>query len=86
MTPNHNQVYCTSTDKNFKISPVKDLNFNHYKYIPVSGRGSGNNDLLSPLELKTLNLMNLKKVKVKNPVNNSHIYSLMKINYSQIVK
>lgn len=50
MTPNHNQVYCTSTDKNFKISPVKDLNFNHYKYIPVSGRGSGNNDLLSPLE------------------------------------
>lgn len=49
MTPNHNQVYRTNT-KDWKVKEVKDLNFNYFTEIPVSGKGTGNGATLSTLE------------------------------------
>lgn len=50
LTPNHNQVYRTSAIKEWRLKPVKDLKENHINKIPVSGKGTGNNSLISPLE------------------------------------
>lgn len=50
MTPNHNQVYSTKANSEWKVKPVKDLKGDYYNYIPVSGKGTGNNKLLSPVE------------------------------------
>ena len=49
MTPNHNQVYRTNT-KDWRVKEVKDLNFNYFTKIPVSGKGTGNGATLSTLE------------------------------------
>ena len=50
LTPNHNQVYRTKAIKEWRLKPVKDIKENCITKIPVSGRGTGNNSLLSPLE------------------------------------
>jgi len=50
MTPNHNQVYSTKSDTSWRVKPIKDLKFHHATYIPVSGKGTGNNEMLSPIE------------------------------------
>ena len=50
LTPNHNQVYRTKYIDEWKLKPVKDLKETHYTKIPVSGKGTGHNTLLSPME------------------------------------
>lgn len=49
MTPNHNQVYKTRK-KDWSIKPIKDIKCNYNVLIPTSGKGTGNNNVLSPLE------------------------------------
>ena len=50
LTPNHNQVYRTKSIKEWRLRPVKDIKENDITRIPVSGKGTGDNSLLSPLE------------------------------------
>lgn len=50
LTPNHNQVYRTNSVKEWRLKPVKDVKENCITRIPVSGRGTGDNNLLTPLE------------------------------------
>jgi len=50
LTPNHNQVYRTNSVKEWRLKPVKDIKENHITKIPVSGKGTGNNSTLTPLE------------------------------------
>lgn len=50
LTPNHNMVYRTKSDNEWKFKPVKDFARDSYKKIPVSGKGTGNNLVLTPLE------------------------------------
>lgn len=50
LTPNHNQVYRTNSVKEWRLKPVKDVEENCITRIPVSGRGTGDNNLLTPLE------------------------------------
>lgn len=50
LTPNHNQVYRTNSVKEWRLRPVKDIKENYITKIPVSGKGTGNNSPLTPLE------------------------------------
>ena len=50
LTPNHNQVYRTNSVKEWRLKPVKDIKENYITKIPVSGKGTGNNSSLTPLE------------------------------------
>lgn len=50
LTPNHNQVYRTNSVKEWRLKPVKDVKENCITRIPVSGKGTGDNNLLTPLE------------------------------------
>lgn len=50
LTPNHNQVYRTNFIKEWRLRPVKDIKENYTTKIPVSGKGTGNNSPLTPLE------------------------------------
>ena len=50
MTPNHNQVYRTTSINEWRVKPIKDLAADYRNRIPVSGKGSGNNNPLTPLE------------------------------------
>ena len=50
LTPNHNQVYRTKAIKEWRLRPIKDIKENDITRIPVSGKGTGDNSLLSPLE------------------------------------
>ena len=50
LTPNHNQVYRTKSIKEWRLKPVKDIRENYITKIPVSGKGTGNNSPLTPLE------------------------------------
>lgn len=50
LTPNHNQVYRTSSIKEWRLKPVKDLKENWITKIPISGKGTGNDSLISPIE------------------------------------
>lgn len=50
VTPNHNQVFRTRTDKRWRTKEIKDLNFNCLNQIPVSGKGTGDNSKLTPVE------------------------------------
>ena len=50
LTPNHNQVYRTKAIQEWRLKPIKDLKENYTTKIPISGKGTGNNILLTPLE------------------------------------
>lgn len=50
VTPNHNQVFRTKTDKRWRTKEIKDLKFNCLNQIPVSGKGAGDNSRLTPVE------------------------------------
>ena len=50
LTPNHNMVYKTNYVDGWRTKPVSDLCRTHYTRIPVSGRGTGNNAILTPVE------------------------------------
>lgn len=50
MTPNHNQVYRTKANSEWRVKPVKDLSFKSQNYIPVSGLSIENGESLSWLE------------------------------------
>lgn len=50
LTPNHNQVYRTSSVKEWRLKPIKDIKENYITKIPVSGKGTGSNSLLTPIE------------------------------------
>lgn len=50
MTPNHNQVYRTKADTEWKFKPIKDLSLQGYTSIPVSGLSKENGDSLSWME------------------------------------
>lgn len=50
LTPNHNQVYRTNSVKEWRLKPIKDIKENYITKIPVSGKGTGNNSFLTPLE------------------------------------
>lgn len=50
MTPNHNQVYRTKADTEWKLKPIKDLSLKGYTSIPVSGLSKENGDSLSWME------------------------------------
>lgn len=50
MTPNHNQIYKIKGKEGVYSDCVKNIKFNILKYIPINGKGSGRNDLLTDLE------------------------------------
>ena len=50
LTPNHNMVYKTNAVDSWRVKPVSDLCLSHFTRIPVSGKGTGNNTLLTPTE------------------------------------
>jgi superfamily II DNA or RNA helicase len=50
LTPNHNMVYKTDYIDGWKMKPVSDLTSTSYTRIPVSGKGTGDNTILTPVE------------------------------------
>lgn len=50
LTPNHNMIYRTQKIKDWRMKPVKDLSSHTGMFIPVSGKGTGNDTPLTPLE------------------------------------
>lgn len=50
LTPNHNQVYRTSSIKEWRLRPIQEIKENNITRIPVSGKGTGDNSLLTPIE------------------------------------
>ena len=50
LTPNHNQVYRTSSIKEWRLRPIQEIKENTITRIPVSGKGTGNNSSLTPIE------------------------------------
>lgn len=50
MTPNHQQVYKIKGKEELKVNGIKNIEFNNEIQIPVSGKGIGNNNLLTNIE------------------------------------
>lgn len=50
LTPNHNQVYKTSSIKEWRLRPIQEIKENNITRIPVSGKGTGDNSPLTPIE------------------------------------
>lgn len=50
MTPNHQQVYRTSANQEWRTKSIKDLSLKGYTYIPVSGMAKNTEEELSWIE------------------------------------